>query len=152
RPHHSGQRIYQQGRLQRRGARLRRGDPTQSQECRCTLQPGNIFFRLGRYDEAIKNYDKAIELKPDYAIAFNNRCFAYYAKGEHDQAIRDCDHAIRLDSKQANFFVSRGNVLRKKHDYDQAMADYNEAIRLDPDNVNAYLGRCTVFVDKADYG
>ena len=35
-----------------------------------------------RYDEAIKHYTHAIELKPDFAIAYNNRGITYCDKGE----------------------------------------------------------------------
>ena len=34
---------------------------------------GNIYFMLGDYVLAIKNYDKAISLKSDYAHAYHNR-------------------------------------------------------------------------------
>ncbi len=34
---------------------------------------GNIYSKLGRHPEALASYDRAIELKPDYAEALNNR-------------------------------------------------------------------------------
>jgi tetratricopeptide (TPR) repeat protein len=34
---------------------------------------GNILANLGRYEEAIKCYDKAIELNPNYALAIINK-------------------------------------------------------------------------------
>ena len=35
-----------------------------------------------RYEKAITHLNKAIELKPDFAIAYNNRGLVYCDKGE----------------------------------------------------------------------
>ncbi|MDH5568922.1 MAG: tetratricopeptide repeat protein [Nitrosopumilus sp.] len=37
------------------------------------VQSRNITSKLGKYDEAIKSYDKAIEIKPDYQVAKDNQ-------------------------------------------------------------------------------
>ncbi len=46
------------------------------------------------YDIAIEHYNKAIELKPTYAQAYNYRGIAYSDKGEMDRAIEDFSTAI----------------------------------------------------------
>jgi len=35
----------------------------------------------GRYDTAIRDYDAAISMKPDFAVALNNRAWAYFRWG-----------------------------------------------------------------------
>lgn len=40
------------------------------------------------YDEAIKHYTQSIELKSDFAIAYNNRGLAYHHKGDYDGQLR----------------------------------------------------------------
>lgn len=37
---------------------------------------GNVYFNKGQYDRAIRNYDQAIRLQPDYAEAVNSRANA----------------------------------------------------------------------------
>ena len=37
---------------------------------------GNAYYLKRQLDRAIQNYDQAIKLKPDFALAFNNRCWA----------------------------------------------------------------------------
>ncbi len=47
-------------------------------------------------DKAIADYNKTIELKPDYAFAYNNRGNVYDDKGEYDKAIGDYNKTIEL--------------------------------------------------------
>ena len=61
------------------------------------------YFRSGRaksdkgdFDGAIADYNEAIRLKPDYAIAWNNRGFVKRRKDDLDGAIADYNEAIRL--------------------------------------------------------
>ena len=48
----------------------------------------------------------AIELDPEYAMAYNNRGRAYLNMGQFDQAIADCNKAIELDP---NLAIAYGN-------------------------------------------
>ena len=48
------------------------------------------------WDEAIVCYSKAIELDPDYAMAYNNRGWAYNEKGEYERAKEDYRKACEL--------------------------------------------------------
>ena len=50
---------------------------------------GLAYGRKDELDLAIQDYDKALELKPDYADAYFNRRLAYELKGETDLAIQD---------------------------------------------------------------
>jgi len=69
----------------------------------------------------IINYTKAIELKPDYADAYNNRGNAYAAKGQHEQASADYTKAIELQPDYASVYNNRGNAYSGKMKYDQAI-------------------------------
>ena len=80
------------------------------------------------YDEAIKHYTYAIELKPDFAIAYNNRGITYRDKGEIKRAIDDFNKAIELQSDYADAYNNRGLTYRNKGDYDRAIDDFNTAI------------------------
>ena len=38
---------------------------------------GNTFYKLDKFEEALKDYDKAIELDPSYTFVYNNRGNAF---------------------------------------------------------------------------
>ncbi|MDD9797976.1 MAG: tetratricopeptide repeat protein, partial [Alphaproteobacteria bacterium] len=53
--------------------------------------------RAGDYKGAIEDFNKAIELKPDYTIAYDNRGYANSRLENYLQALADYDKAIKLD-------------------------------------------------------
>jgi len=63
-----------------------------------------------RWDEAIDEYNKAIEINHEYACAYNARGHAYYRKGQYDKAISDYTKAIELNSRYAYAYKNRGFV------------------------------------------
>jgi tetratricopeptide (TPR) repeat protein len=60
-----------------------------------------------RYDQAIADYTKAIELKPDFADAFVNRGNIYGLNGLYDQAISDSTKVIQLKPNDAIGYNNR---------------------------------------------
>ncbi len=58
---------------------------------------GVALSNKGKVDEAIAQYDKAIEIDQNYTKAYNNRGNAYLDKKQYDMAIADYNKAIALD-------------------------------------------------------
>ena len=102
---------------------------------------GNASYDLGRYDLAIANYDKAIQLKPDYTEAYNNRGVAKAALGQHFVAISDYDKAIQLKPDYANAYNNRGVAKADLGQHFAAISDYDKAIQLKPDKADTYYNR-----------
>jgi len=118
----------------------------------------DAYFRLGWLhqvpigdnEQAIADYDQAIALKPDYALAYYNRGIAYRQKGDLDHAIADYDQAIALEPDDADAYNNRGVAYDYKGDLDHAIADYDQAIALKPDFAVAYRNRGIAYADKGD--
>ena len=66
----------------------------------------------GKLQDAVHAYDKAIQLKPDYAEAHNNRGTALKDLDRLDEAVASYDKAIQLKPDFAGAHSNRGNVLR----------------------------------------
>ena len=60
---------------------------------------GFLYLNQGNYNEALKSYNKAIELNPYNPLSYVNRGAAYFTKGQNDIAITDFSKAIEVDPK-----------------------------------------------------
>jgi lipoprotein NlpI len=95
----------------------------------------------GDYGQAIKSYDSAIVLKPEFASAYKNRGVAYAQNGDYDRAIQDFDQSLKLKPDMASAFNSRGLAFQQKGDFGKSLADFDEALKLKPDNATALKNR-----------
>jgi tetratricopeptide (TPR) repeat protein len=93
---------------------------------------GDAYNGKGQFDQAIKEFNQAIKLAPNFAEAFSGRGMAYKGKGQFDQAINEFDHAIKLNPKIAEGFSGRGDAYVAKGQIDRGIQDYDQAIKLNP--------------------
>lgn len=89
------------------------------------------YLRLQKYDEAIKDLSKCIELAPDVTQAYMQRAAAYAATRQRPLALQDVDTVIARDS-----VFPRAHVLRARLTMDMgldtmaACRDFRTALRL----------------------
>ena len=62
------------------------------------------------YDRAIQDYDRAIELDPNNAGAFNNRGNAYRDKEMYERAMQDYDRALQIDPNHARAIQNKRDL------------------------------------------
>ncbi len=63
---------------------------------------------LGRYEQALASFDKALELKPDEHDAWNNRGDALHNLGRYEQALASFDKALELNPDKHHAWNNRG--------------------------------------------
>ena len=105
----------------------------------------------GQYGQAIKDYNKAIEIDPAFAQAYSSRGVIYYSMDQYDQAISDYNKAIEINPNHAVFYSNRGLAYEKKGQYDQAISDYNKAIEINPKYPVSYSNRGLAYWMKGQY-
>ena len=101
----------------------------------------SVGYLLENPEDSIAAYNRAIDLDPDDADAYNNRGVVKGELGQYEDAISDCDEAIRLKPDNANAYTNRGNAKIGLGYYEDAISDYDKAIRQQPDNAGAYYNR-----------
>ncbi len=102
------------------------------------------------YDKAIGHYTDAIDLNPDFPVAYNNRGNAYKDKGELDTATQDYNTAIDLNPDFTAAYYNRGLAYHQKGDLDTAIIDFSKAIELKPELATAYYNRGLAYHQKDD--
>ena len=103
------------------------------------LVEGKKQYDAGKYEEAVASFDKAIEIKPEFADVWNSKGEALRALKKYEEAIASYDKAIETDPKNADACVNKGFVLGRKLDrHNDAIASFDKAIEIDPKNADAW--------------
>lgn len=82
----------------------------------------------GQYETAIRDYDVAIEMRPDFAVALNNRAWAYHKWGKPDAAMPDVQKSLELNPTSPHTLDTRAHIHQSKGDTAAAMRDYDKAM------------------------
>ncbi|MEI7801229.1 MAG: tetratricopeptide repeat protein [Bacteroidota bacterium] len=106
---------------------------------------GVLFQNAGDYVSAEKDFNKAIELSPDYKEAYMNRSNLLIGLGKYDQALPDCNKTIELDSLNPKAYYNRGALFYSRGDYQKALPDYDKSIELNSLFTEAYCNRANIY-------
>ena len=85
------------------------------------------------YQPALKDFEKAIRLNPEYAKAYYNHGKVYSWMENYNQTIEDYSKAIQLDPLNTWYYKERGYIYcNKLNNYAQAISDYKKCIEIEP--------------------
>ena len=94
---------------------------------------GVTHLQQGQYDRAIRDFDRALAIRPGMVVAWRNRGLAHRNKGDFERAIADYDQAILLAPGDARLFTDRGLAYLAMSDDSHAIQDFDRAVALKPD-------------------
>jgi tetratricopeptide (TPR) repeat protein len=126
-------------------------DPTYAEPYKAL---GDLYLTAPRrlFEEAIKAYAKAIELRPFYAEAHVGLGDALAAKGDVDPAVAAYQKGLEYNPMNAKVHVSLGKIYySEKGLYYESVTAYKKAIDLDPGYLDARMGLAEVYEDKGLY-
>ena len=102
-------------------------------------------FELADYEEAILDYNKALELSPtEICLVYSMRGNAKRNLGDFDGAISDQNKALDFDPLYADGYFNRGIAKFKKGDFDGAIQDYSQVLKINPNDSDAFFNRANV--------
>jgi len=99
---------------------------------------GNALLQKGQVDDAIAQFQYALEENPNYALAQYNLGNALLQKGQVDDAIAFYKRALELNPGYASAHSNLGSALLQKGQADEAIAQYQLALEIDPNRALDY--------------
>ncbi len=102
---------------------------------------GAAYANLGNDTKAISDFNKAIEINPEYVDAYSFRAISYGALGSQNQAISDYDKVLEVNPEDAATYNNRGVAYAKLGNNSRAISDYDRAIEIAPGNAEFYNDR-----------
>jgi tetratricopeptide (TPR) repeat protein len=119
------------------------------------VSPADLYFCRGcAYSLAgdckmgLADFNKAISVDKEYALAYRDRSALYFLRGELEEARRDADEAVRLRPSDGSCRESKAFAELWSGDVGSALVDSIQAARLDPkeaQNRNT-IGLCRLMI------
>lgn len=86
------------------------------------------FSLRSQYETSIRDYNEAIRLVPEFAVALNNRAWAYFKWGRTQQAMPDVQRSLQLDPMSPHSLDTRAHIHQWQGDQPSALRDYDAAM------------------------
>lgn len=121
---------------------------------------GNAKYMLGDYKGAVKDWEKAIELNPDWENSLRLKIAKARKKiksGKEQESenvekrAAEYDTTVWLSPDLPGAYYSRGNAKYQIADYSGAVGDYDKAVKLNPNYAQAYGNRGAAKYKLNDY-
>ncbi|GBE76581.1 hypothetical protein myaer87_38080 [Microcystis aeruginosa NIES-87] len=111
------------------------------QDAEFWFEQGNQKYMNGDFIGAIASFDRALEIKPDYHQAWDNRGIALHKLGRFEQAIASYDRALEFKPDFHEAWINRGVALGNLGRFEEAIASYDRALEIKPDLHQAWYNR-----------
>ncbi len=116
-------------------------DISSDKKANLLLELGNLQRAGKSYQEAISSYDKALEFKPDYHLAWHKRGWSLHKLGRYEEAISSYDKALEFKPNDHEALNSRGISLKNLGRYEEAISSYDKALEFKPYYHHAWNNR-----------
>ena len=112
---------------------------------------GTCHYCMGNKEEAIHQYNKAIQLNPNYTEAYFNKGICLSNLNKKEDAILMYNKAIELNNNYVDAYFQRGYCLFSLDRFEEAMNEMNKVIELDNNYPQAYFerGSCLIKTQSA---
>ncbi len=111
---------------------------------------GLLYAQTGKFNEALTDFNKAIDLKK-YPKAYVARANVYYMIKDFPKAISDAETVLKLDENnvKANFVLA--NCYDDLNQLDKALGYYNKVLSMNANDPSFYLRRAIVYGKLKNY-
>ena len=107
---------------------------------------GALLARLNQPKSAIEDFNRAVQLYPEYPAIYNNRGSTLLTLGLAREAIKDFDRAVVLAPGYVAAYNNRAGARMLLGQIEPAIADFTRAVELAPGTVAALAGRARALI------
>ncbi|MCL4365949.1 tetratricopeptide repeat protein [Patescibacteria group bacterium] len=97
---------------------------------------GDVYGRHGDRMAALKEFQRAIELKPNYGDAYHNLANTYTELEQPDKALENYQNALKYNPNLWQSYQNIAAIYFKQKKYDLALENIQKAIQINPKNLN----------------
>ncbi len=115
------------------------------------LSGSQLLFHQENFDKAIEEFNKALELDPNFGRAHNDLGYTYLRMGNYIKAIEHFKKYVSLHPDDANPLDSLAEAYFQMGKLDDAIAKYKDALEIKPDLDRIYFSVGYIYALKAEY-
>jgi len=112
---------------------------------------GASLILLGRYDEALRAIDTALDMNPRNEVAWLNKGNALTKMGRLIDALRCFNAALKVNPRYEVAWNNKGNTLARMGHFEEALACYERALAIDPEYRGAWVNKGYVLTKLGRY-
>ena len=105
------------------------------------MQRGLEYQQQENLEAARDAFDRAINLKPDYAEAWNRRAVLFFNEGKYDEAIADLETAITQEKRHFGAWIGLAMIFESIERPEAALLAYDKALAIHPHAEAAVQGK-----------
>jgi tetratricopeptide (TPR) repeat protein len=110
------------------------------------IKQAESYYAQGKFEEAIAECKRAIEIKPDVAVAYKIAGNATQAMGKAEAARYWYVQALEIEPDFAEVRANLGSLYAQQKQWEKSIACYQQAIKIKPNLASAYRNLARVFL------
>lgn len=116
--------LVQNKRFEEAAAQVRLSQESDALSPIISFNSGWHFYLTGRYDDAIRDFNRTLSLYPDFAVGHAGLCWAYERKGDAAAAIPSCRKSVDLGGgSYEKAYLSRALARAGKRDEAESLLE-----------------------------
>jgi Tfp pilus assembly protein PilF len=116
-----------------------------------TVKSGWEYFNKGDLDTALKKFNQATEIEPNFAPAYFGEAYIYSVQEKLDLAIKGYKKSIEKDPTHSPSYSNLGLALIYSDKPAEAFPMLEKALKIDPKNGNAHVNIAIYYFRVEDY-
>lgn len=108
---------------------------------------GDLYARRGEYEKAVEEFNKAIELKPNYGDAYHNVGNVYHQMGKDDLAEESYKKALSFNPRLWQAYQNLAAIYFNQKKMDLALENMEKAVAINTESEDLYLNLGVLYIN-----
>jgi tetratricopeptide (TPR) repeat protein len=126
----------------------RTGAPPNPEQAGKHFQQAIDHYKRGRLEQAAREFQAALKIRPDYAEAHCGLGAVFFKQGRREEAIREFQAAIQINPNYGEAHYNLGEAYKDNGLLDEAIREFQAALQINPDLTGAHYNLGWIYLQQ----